>query len=204
MLGEHDHSAEWCHQNRGCEKSVKNIPLHRLNLSMWDATVIPSRARESMQPPPTTFLPPLPRRPEPASAESGPRESNPKVVSANSIITGQMPLVRVPRLGNQNESAHPETIESQITAYYYMALTNILCQAHVPHVQHVEDDDPVKTLIEASYRDFQVIDGWLAGLDVHRIRATPSARLYREVQDSWRHHVKDWRMISLTEKRDTG
>ncbi len=119
-------------------------------------------------------------------------------------------MVRISKPVNQAECAHPETIESQIAAYYYMALTNVLCQTHVPQVRQVEEDDPVKALIDASYRDFHVIDNWLAGLDVNQIRATPSARLYREVQDTWRQHVKDWRTISrrkeetLAESREAG
>ena len=115
-----------------------------------------------------------------------------------------MPIVRVSRPVNQSQCPHPETIESQIAAYYYTALTNVLCQAHMPCVRYVEHDDPVKALVEASYRDFQAIDSWIAGLDVDQIRATPSACLYREVQDTWRHHVKDCRMISRGEIENTG
>jgi hypothetical protein len=115
-----------------------------------------------------------------------------------------MPMVQVSRPVNQTPCTHPETIESQIAAYYYMALTNVLCQAHMPSVSKVEDGDPVKTLIDSSYRDFHAIDHWLSALDVNQIRATPAARLYREVQDTWRHHVKDWRMISRRETRSTG
>jgi len=108
-----------------------------------------------------------------------------------------MPMVRVSSPISQTPSAHPETIESQIVAYYYTALTNVLCQAHMPRVRDVEEDnDPVKALIEASYSDFQAIDNWLGALDVDQIRATSIAHLYRKVQDTWRHHVKDWRMIS--------
>jgi hypothetical protein len=151
-----------------------------------------------MQPPTTSFLPPLSRRLEPSNAETVPGETNPAIVSADSIITGKMPLVRVSKPVKHTHCAHPETIESQIAAYYYMALTNVLCQAHMPRLPQVEDQDPVKALIDTSYRDFQVIDSWLSALDVNQIRATASARLYREVQDTWRHHVKDWRMISRT------
>ena len=152
----------------------------------------------------TLFLSPLPDKLEPSTAATLPGEEKPSVVSADSIIKGKMPIVRISRLVNQTESPHPETIESQIAAYYYMALTNVLCQAHVPQVRHVEDDDPVKILIDASYRDFQAIDSWLAALDMNKIRVTPSARLYREVQDMWRDHVKDWRMISRREKGKAG
>ena len=157
-----------------------------------------------MQRPTISFLPPLPHSPEASRTEPVPRETNRAVVSADSIITGQMPIVRVSRPVNQNQCPLPETIESQIAAYYYMALTNVLCQAHMPCVRHVEHDDPVKALIDASYRDFQAIDSWLGALDVNQIRATSSAYLYREVQDTWRHHVKDWRMISRGETENTG
>ena len=106
-------------------------------------------------------------------------------------------MVRVSSSIDQTQSAHPETIESQITAYYYAALTNVLCQAHMPRLAQGEEyNDPVKALVEASYKDFQAIDNWLGALDVNQIRANPSAPLFREVQETWRHHVKDWRMIS--------
>jgi hypothetical protein len=151
-----------------------------------------------------SFLSPLPDNLEPSNAATLPEEEKPTVVSADSIIKGKMPIVRISRPVSQTESPHPETIESQIAAYYYVALTNMLCQAHVPHIRHAEDDDPVKVLIDTSYRDFQAIDSWLAALDVNKIRATPSVRLYQEVQNMWRHHVKDWRMISRREKGKAG
>ena len=115
-----------------------------------------------------------------------------------------MPIVPIPRPVNQAECALPETLESQIAAYYYVALTNVLCQAYVPHARYVEDDDPVKALLDTSYRDFQMIDSWLAAIDVNKIRATQSWRLYQEVQDMWRHHVSDWRIISRRENRKAG
>jgi hypothetical protein len=152
-----------------------------------------------MQPLTTSFLSVLRQRLELSGVEVAPGE-NPTGVSADSIISGQMPIVRISRPVNPTEGAHPDTIESQIAAYYYMALTNVLCQAHAPDIRQVEDDDPVKALIDTSYRDFHVIDNWLAALDVNQIRAAASGRLYREVQDAWRHHVRDWRMISRTEK----
>ena len=154
-----------------------------------------------MQPTTTSFYSALPDKLKPSNEATLPAEETTAAVLADSIITGKMPIVRISRLVNQAECAHPETIESQIAAYYYMALTNVLCQAYVPHARYVEDDDPVKALIDTSYRDFQMIDSWLAALDVNKIRATQSSRLYQEVQDMWRQHVRDWRMISRREKR---
>ena len=70
-----------------------------------------------MQPLTTSSLPPLRRRIDPSSTETAPKETGPAVVSANSIISGEMPIVRVSSPISQTPSAHPETIESQIVAY---------------------------------------------------------------------------------------
>lgn len=90
----------------------------------------------------------------------------------------------------------PEAIESSIVAYYYTALTNLLCQACLPPILKVENNDVVKAIIDASYGDFCMLDSSLAALDQSEIRTSPNSHLYQEVLDVWKHRVKDWTMIS--------
>jgi len=93
------------------------------------------------------------------------------------------------------EHAHPEAIEGYIIAYYYAALTNLCCQVYLPTIQHVENNDVVKATIDASYKDFCILDSYLGALNSNEILASPNSHLYQEVRDSWRHWVKDWTMI---------
>jgi len=92
---------------------------------------------------------------------------------------------------------HPAAIEGYIVAYYYAALTNLFCQACLPPIQQVENNDVVKAIIDSSYGDFCMLDSSLGALDPNEIRASPNSHLYQEVQDAWKHRVKDWTMISI-------
>ena len=94
------------------------------------------------------------------------------------------------------QHGHPEAIESYIVAYYYAAMTNLLCQVSLPPTQQVESNDVVRAVIDASYDDFYILDSSLGALDPNEIQASPNLHLYQEVRDAWRHWVKNWTMIS--------
>jgi hypothetical protein len=98
---------------------------------------------------------------------------------------------------------HPEAIEAYIVAYYYAALTNLLCQVCLPPIQQVENNDVVKAIIDASYGDFYMLDNSLEAIEQNEIQASPNLHLYQEVRDAWRHWVKDWTIISKGNK-ETG
>ena len=101
------------------------------------------------------------------------------------------------------QHGHPEAIESQIVAYYYAALTNLLCQVCLPPIPQVEDNDVVQAIIDASYDDFYVLDNSLGALDPNEIQASPNSHLHQAVRGAWRHWVKNWTMISKRNK-ETG
>jgi len=126
-----------------------------------------------------------------------PKEMNTAADTASSIITGKIPMRQISSPAIQVvHHAQPEAIEGYIFAYYYAALTNVFCQVCLPPIQQVENNDVVKAIIDASYGDFYVMDSWLGALDPNEIRASPNSHLFQEVQEAWKHRVKDWAMIS--------
>jgi hypothetical protein len=137
--------------------------------------------------------------------------------TASLLITGKIPMgVRLPKpqvpspeppvptpeaqvplaAGPVAQAPLSETIEGCIVAYHYAALTNWFCQIHLASMEQVADDDPVKAILGASYRDFYMLDRWLAALDPKEIQAHSNADLYRQTRDAWRDWIKDWAAIS--------
>jgi hypothetical protein len=116
---------------------------------------------------------------------------------ASSIITGKTPMLRVaPPINQAAQNNDPEAIEVHMVAYYYAALTNLFCQVCLSPIQQGEDNYAVRAIIDASYRDFQMLDAWLGAVEQNEIRASSSSHLYLEVRDRWRDQVKDWITIS--------
>lgn len=152
-----------------------------------------------MHTPKNPLLPPLLRGLEQSGTHTLPHfsdKTNPVVVSAASMITGKLPIVHVSSPPSQIPVVRPETVEGHIIAYYYAALTNVLCQVNLSPVLQPEDNDVIKSLIDSSYRDFHTIDAWFLTLDPNQILASPSSRSYHEVRDVWKPHLKDWRTVS--------
>jgi hypothetical protein len=126
-----------------------------------------------------------------------PEAMNATADTASSIITGKIPMLQIPSPAIQAvQHGHPEAIESYILAYYYAALTNLFCQVCLPPIQQLEENDIAKTIMDASYGDFYMLDSSLGALDPNVIRASPNSQVYQEVREAWRHWVKDWTMIS--------
>jgi hypothetical protein len=118
--------------------------------------------------------------------------------TASSIIAGKIPMLLSPAIQTE-QHGRPEAIAGHIVAYYYAALTNLFCQAYLPPIQQVEENDVVKAIIDVSYGDFYMLDSWLGALDPNEIQASSNSPLYQEVRDTWKHRVKDWTMISASE-----
>src|SRR5689334_15718524 len=115
-----------------------------------------------------------------------PKEMNAAADTASSIITGKIPM-QIPALAIQAaQRGHLGAIEGYVVAYYYAALTNQFCQVCLQPIQQVENDDVVKAVIDASYRDFYMLDSSLWALDPNEIQASPDVHLYQEVRDAWR------------------
>lgn len=110
---------------------------------------------------------------------------------ASSIISGSVPIVRVPATGKV-QPPPSETIDSHILAYYYAALTNLICQSCLWPMKQEESNDTLQAIIEASYSDFQTMENWLDTCDPNEIWASPNSRLYKEVREMWRQRVMDW------------
>jgi hypothetical protein len=94
-----------------------------------------------------------------------PEAMNATADTASSIITGKIPMLQIPSPAIQAvQHGHPEAIESYILAYYYAALTNLFCQVCLPPIQQVEENDIAKTIMDASYGDFYMLDSSLGGI----------------------------------------
>jgi len=124
-------------------------------------------------------------------AENGPADF------ASLIISGKIPILRLPPPSSPASPRPPvESIESYILAYYYAALTNLFCQAHLSPVERVEEHDTVRVIADSSYRDFCMLDGWLGTLDLNELQLSLNWSLYVETREGWRNLVKNWAMIT--------
>lgn len=121
--------------------------------------------------------------------------------TAASIISGSIPMLRLPP-SRGPQPRHPKTIDSQIVAYYYAALTNLLGQACYLPIGQEESNGVLQVIIEASYSDFQILDNWLEEYDPSEIRASPNSQLYQEVRETWRQRIMDWAMLSKRAKAE--
>src|SRR5215467_3115905 len=117
--------------------------------------------------------------------------------SASLIISGKIPMLWVPPPSTPAPQRLPvESIESYVLAYYYAALTNLFCQAHLSPTEKVEDHDTVKAIADSSYRDFCMLDGWLGSLDLNELQLSANWSLYVDTREGWRNLVKNWAMVS--------
>jgi hypothetical protein len=125
----------------------------------------------------------------------GVRLPKPQVPSPEPPVS--TPEAQVPLATNPvSQAALSEAIEGYIVAYYYAALTNWFCQIHLASIEQVADDEVVKGILDASYRDFHMLDSRLGALDPKEIQANPNADLYRQTRDAWRDCIKDWTTLS--------
>ena len=120
---------------------------------------------------------------------------NEAVEMASSIISGKIPLLQIPER-DQNEPRPVEVIESNILAYYYAALTNLFCQVYLRPLETGKSNDVFQPIIEASYADFQMLDGWLASCNPSAIWASLHSDLYQQVRHNWVSQLKDWAALS--------
>ena len=63
-------------------------------------------------------------------------------------------------------------------------------------MEQVADDDPVKAILDTSYRDFYVLDSRLGAHDPKEIQANQNSPLYEQTRDLWRDWIKDWTAVS--------
>lgn len=120
---------------------------------------------------------------------------NEAVDTASSIISGKIPLLQIPEK-EQKEPIPAEVIDCNILANYYAALTNLFCQAYLPPREIGKSSDVLQPIIEASYADFQMLDGWLQACDPNAIWASLHSNLYQQVRQTWVNQVKDWGALS--------
>lgn len=116
---------------------------------------------------------------------------------ASSIITGKRPMLQVARpvsLTAQNE--RPEAIELHVVAYYYAALTNLFCQVFLSPTKLEDDNHALRSIMDASYGDFQMLDSWLGAIEPNEIWASPNSHLYLDIREVWSRQVKEWTTIS--------
>lgn len=128
-----------------------------------------------------------------------------------SLPEAQVPVPEPPSPSLEAQAALParvagqplleETIESYIVAYHYAALTNWFCQLHLASLEQVAEDDAVKAILDASYRDFHMLDSRLGALDPKEIQANSNADLYQQTRNAWRDVVNDWTTLSKSSQR---
>jgi hypothetical protein len=125
--------------------------------------------------------------------------------SASLIIRGKIPMLRVPSsAASQASQQRPlESVEGYVLAYYYAALTNLFCQVYLSPIDQSGDDDNLKTILDASYRDFFMLASLLGALDQNEIKVNPSLLRYLEARELWRNLVKNGAMISEKGRENT-
>jgi hypothetical protein len=125
----------------------------------------------------------------------GVRLPKPQVPSAEPPVRAteaQVPLAASPVV----QAPLSETIEGYIVAYHYAALTNWFYQIHLAAIEQVADDEVVKGILDASYRDFCMLDSRLGALDPKEIQVNQHSPLYEQTRDLWRDCIRDWTAIS--------
>ncbi len=141
------------------------IPMRVPTPASLPAQIIPARRRAPR-------IPPSPDQDSPLLAENE-------------------PMLTLPSSADQASQAQPlESIDGYLLAYYYAALTNLFCQAHLSLVQNPQEDDVVRAAADRSYRDFFALDSWLGSLEQNEIEASPHLPLFLEARESWKNLVK--------------
>ena len=108
---------------------------------------------------------------------------------ASSIIAGKIPLLQIPEK-EEKKPKNLEAIDAYILAYYYSALTNLLCQAYLQSAQQTENDEVIQPIIQASQADFQMLDIYFDSCGSDEIWASPNSTLYEQIRNTWREQVK--------------
>jgi hypothetical protein len=111
------------------------------------------------------------------------------------IISGKVPLRSSPT-PRHVQSNDPEAIDGYIVAYYYAALTNVLCHAYLVPSEEVVANHVLQEIIDASYSHFRALDNWLAAVDLEEVQKSPNSNLLQEARELWRPWVADWSMIA--------
>lgn len=89
-----------------------------------------------------------------------------------------------------------ESVDGYVLAYHYAALTNLFCQVYLSPIEQSGNDDNLKTILDASYRDFFMVDSWLGALDQNEIETNPNWPRYLEARELWRNLVKNGAMVA--------
>jgi len=110
--------------------------------------------------------------------------------TASSIIVGRIPLLQIPEKKEQKPK-NPGAVEAYILAYYYSALTNLLCQAYFSSAQETESDDEIQSIIRTSHADFQMLGIRIEACGQDEISASADADLYEQIQSTWRQQVRE-------------
>lgn len=93
-----------------------------------------------------------------------------------------------------------QLVSSYIGMYYYVALTNIFTQGYLPPLTELEDNNPIKNIVDSSNTDFLWLDNILSSIDDSELKSSPLHHLYIETV-ARKSYVKD--STSVYQSRST-
>ena len=84
-----------------------------------------------------------------------------------------------------------QLVTSYIAIYYYVALTNITSQGYLPNLSELDENNPIKTIVDSSNADFWWLDNILTNMNSADLQASPLHHLYIDTITNKKQHIKD-------------
>lgn len=84
-----------------------------------------------------------------------------------------------------------QLVSSYIAIYYYAALTNITSQGYLPNLTELDENNPIKTIVDSSNADYWWLDSILSSTNSSDLQASPLYHLYADTITNKKQHIKD-------------
>ena len=129
------------------------------------------------------------------TAVTAPRAADEAIVLLMSTIrdipTALATHLRTPGRDATQGVLRNEVLTAYIATYYYAGIANVWSQGYLPALEDLEDDNPVKRMVDASSADFQLLESLIGGFDSSLVESNRLHHLHAEASEQWKPHVKD-------------